>query len=210
MKIQLFVLLLLCFTTASAQNQREPIVGLPCEGCEAVFNGIPAQMNSRTRITPESEPGAPMVVVGKVLNQKGQPQSGIVIYAYQTNSKGVYPESAAVRDFETRRQGTLRAWVKTDASGQYAFDTIRPGSYPIDDVPEHIHFHIIEPGCSSYYIDDIMFTDDPKLTPKQIKRIAKDRGGNGISTPLKKNGVWYVTRDIYLGKNIPGYRACKP
>ena len=166
-------------------------------------------MNSRARIAPKSEPGAPMVVVGRVLNQKGQSQPGVVIYAYQTNSKGVYPESPAVRDFETRRQGTLRAWVKTDASGRYAFDTIRPGSYPDTDVPEHIHFHVIEPGCSTYYIDDIMFTDDPKLTSKQIKRIAKDRGGNGISTPRKKDGVWYVIRDIHLGQNIPGYSACR-
>jgi protocatechuate 3,4-dioxygenase beta subunit len=209
LRTQLLFLLLLGATTVLAQDQREPVIGLPCEGCEAVFNGIPAHMDSRARIAPKSEPGTPMVVVGRVLNQKGQPQSGVVIYAYQTNSKGVYPESSAVRDFETRRQGTLRAWVKTSASGHYAFDTIRPGSYPADDVPEHIHFHVIEPGCSTYYIDDIMFTDDPKLTPKQIKRLAKNRGGNGISTPHKKDGVLYVIRDIHLGENIPGYRACR-
>jgi protocatechuate 3,4-dioxygenase beta subunit len=204
----LLLVLLLAATTTVAQIGREPIVGLPCEGCEAVFDGIPVQMNSRARIAPTSEPGAPMVVVGRVLNRSGQPQPGVIVYAYQTNSKGVYPESPDVRVFETRRQGSLRAWVKTDSSGRYAFDTIRPGSYPADDIPEHIHFHIIEPGCSTYYVDDIMFTDDPKLTPKQVRRIAKNRGGNGIVTPRKKNGVWYVTRDIRLGENIPGYRAC--
>ena len=208
--MRLFVALLLPLLSIAASAQtREPIVGLPCEGCESVFDGIPAKLNSRARIAPKSEPGEAMIVVGRVLNANNQPQPGVIVYAYQTNSKGVYPESPAVRDFETRRQGTLRAWVKTNASGRYAFDTIRPGSYPADDIPEHIHFHVIEPGCSTYYIDDIMFTDDPKLTPKQIRRIAKNRGGNGISTPLKKDGVWYVTRDIHLGHNIPGYRACK-
>ena len=209
MRSSFIALLLLAATSAFAQRHREPVVGLPCEGCEAVFDGMPNQMNSRTRIAAKSEPGVPMIVVGKALNSQGQPQSGIIIYAYQTNAKGIYPESSAVRDFETRRQGTLRAWVRTDAAGRYAFDTIRPGSYPADDIPEHIHFHVIEPGCSTYYIDDIMFTDDPKLTPKQIKRIAKNRGGNGISTPLRKDGVWYVIRDIHLGQNIPGYRVCK-
>ena len=209
MRSSFVALLLLAATSAFAQRLREPVVGLPCEGCEAVFDGMPNQMNSRARIAAKSEPGVPMIVVGKALNSQGQPQSGIIIYAYQTNAKGIYPESSAVRDFETRRQGTLRAWVRTDAAGRYAFDTIRPGSYPADDIPEHIHFHVIEPGCSTYYIDDIMFTDDPKLTPKQIKRIAKKRGGNGISTPLRKDGVWYVIRDIHLGQNIPGYRVCK-
>ena len=209
MRSSFVALLLLAATSAFAQRLREPVVGLPCEGCEAVFDGMPNQMNSRTRIAAKSEPGVPMIVVGKALNSQGQPQSGIIIYAYQTNAKGIYPESSAVRDFETRRQGTLRAWVRTDAAGRYAFDTIRPGSYPADDIPEHIHFHVIEPGCSTYYIDDTMFTDDPKPTPKQIKRIAKNRGGNGISTPLRKDGVWYVIRDIHLGQNIPGYRVCK-
>lgn len=202
-----WIVLLLAIASVPAQG-REPVIGLPCEGCEAVFDGIPAQMGSRARIAPESEPGAPMAVTGAVLDRNGRPRPGIVVYAYQTNAKGVYPESPAVRDPETRRQGTLRGWAKTDASGRYAFDTIRPGSYPADDVPAHIHFHVLEPGCATYYIDDIMFTDDPKLTPKQIRRIAKDRGGNGISTPLRKDGVWYVSRDIHLGRNIPGYREC--
>ncbi|MBB1062051.1 hypothetical protein H4F98_15865 [Lysobacter spongiae] len=209
MRSPLLALMLLAAPTASAQSGREPVVGLPCEGCEAVFDGIPARLNSRARIAPGSEPGAPMLVVGKVLDAQGNPEPGIVVYAYQTNSQGIYPESPEVPNLETRRQGTLRAWVKTDASGRYAFDTIRPGSYPGEDIPEHIHFHVLEPGCSTYYVDDIMFTDDPKLTPKQIARIAKDRGGNGISTPIQHEGVWYVTRDIHLGRNIPGYPACR-
>src|SRR5688500_3658450 len=124
MRSALLVVLLLAATIASAQRQREPIVGLPCEGWEAVFDGIPARLTSRARIAARSEPGAPMIVVGRVLNPKGQPQPGVVVYAYQTNDKGVYPEAPGVSDFETRRQGTLGAWVKTDASGRYAFDTI--------------------------------------------------------------------------------------
>ncbi len=202
------LILLLAAATAAAQAQREPIIGLPCEGCAAVFDGMPAEMRSHARIAPPSEPGAPMIVVGRVLTPEGRPQPGIVVYAYQTNDNGIYPESSAVRNPETRRHGTLRAWARTDASGRYAFDTIRPGSYPADDVPEHIHVHVIEPGCSTYYIDDIMFTDDPKLTPVQIKRIARNRGGSGISTPVREDGVWRVTRDIHLGRNIAGHRPC--
>jgi len=200
------VLLLAVATTASAQGAREPVVGLPCEGCEAVFEGMPTRLESRARIAPKSEPGAPMIVVGRVLDANGRPRSGIVVYAYQTNREGIYPEAPAGGNREARRHGALRAWAKTGASGRYAFDTIRPGSYPGMDIPEHIHLHVIEPGCSTYYIDDIMFSDDPKLTPAQIS--GTGRGGNGIATPARRDGVWYVTRDIHLGRNIPGYRAC--
>ncbi|RDZ27181.1 hypothetical protein [Lysobacter silvisoli] len=207
MRIVLLLGLLLACAAASGQA-REPVIGLPCEGCEAVFDGLPAQLSSRARIAPKSEPGAPMVVVGRVLDAAGRPRAGVVVYAYQTNSQGVYPQSPSVRDPETRRQGTLRAWVRSDAAGRYAFDTIRPGSYPGEDVPEHIHMHVIEPGCSTYYLDDIMFADDPKLTRKQRDSLVRERGGDGVSTPARKDGVWYVTRDIHLGRNIPGHRAC--
>lgn len=209
MRRLLTVLLLLASPPALAQIQREPVVGLPCEGCEAVFDGMPGKNDSHARIAPTTEPGVPMKVSGTVFGTDGRPRAGIVIYAYQTNRDGIYPQSAVVRDPETRRQGSLRSWARTDAGGRYAFDTIRPGSYPAQDVPEHIHMHVLEPGCATYYVDDIMFTDDPKLTPVQIRRIARNRGGNGISTPVLRAGTWQVQRDIHLGENIPGYRDCR-
>jgi protocatechuate 3,4-dioxygenase beta subunit len=191
----------LCLVVAAAAHgQTEPVIGLPCEGCEAVFDGKSAQIPSRARIAPPSEPGTPMVVVGRVLDPDGQPRPGVVVYAYQTNRDGIYPPPAV---------GRLRGWARSDASGHYAFDTIRPGSYPDDAVPAHIHLHVIEPGCATYYIDDIMFTDDPKLTGEQVRRIARNRGGNGIVTPHSSKGIWYAVRDIHLGREIPDYRRCR-
>ncbi len=204
----LAVMMLWAAATGLAHGQREPVVGLPCEGCESVFVGMPAQLGARARIAPADEPGAPMVITGRVFNRKGEAQAGVVIYAYQTDSRGRYPEPAGAPDFETRRQGRLRAWVQSDAAGRYTFDTIRPGSYPGEDVPEHIHLHVLERGCATYYIDDLMFTDDPKLTPRQARRMTRDRGGSGLSRPLMKAGVWQVSRDIHLGRNIPGDPAC--
>jgi protocatechuate 3,4-dioxygenase beta subunit len=194
-------LMLLAAVPALAQAVREPIVGLPCQGCENVFEAMPARIESRARIAPKSAPGAPMVVVGRVLDAKQQPRPGIVVYAYQTDSRGIYPKAATVH-------GALRAWAKSDAEGRYAFDTIRPGSYPDGDTPEHIHLHVLEPGCATYYIEDIVFTDDPKLTPKHLRHAVNERGGKGISTPVRKDGVWYVTRDIHLGKGVRGYPGC--
>jgi protocatechuate 3,4-dioxygenase beta subunit len=202
MRFFLIAMLLLATTPTPAQEKREPVVGLPCEGCEHVFAGMPAQPASRARIAPTSEPGAPMLVTGRVLDAKGQPRAGIVVYAYQTDSAGIYPKGSTFH-------GALRAWARSDAAGRYAFDTIRPGSYPDRDTPEHIHLHVLEPGCATYYIADITFTDDPKLTPELVRRVVTERGGKGITTPTRKDGTWYVTRDITLGKNIPGYRDCR-
>ncbi|WP_386811524.1 dioxygenase family protein [Lysobacter koreensis] len=190
---------------AALAQAREPIVGLPCEGCEAVFDGLPATLASRARIVPTAEPGEPMLVSGRVLGPEGAPRAGIVVYAYQINDRGIYPPPSRGR--VSHRHGALRAWVSSYGEGRYAFDTIRPASYPSRDTPQHIHLHVLERGCSTYYIDDILFKDDPLLSDAHA-RSRLGRGGPGIGTPKRHKGVWHITRDIRLGHNIPGYRPC--
>lgn len=204
------VLLLALFALAAQlAGARERIVGLPCEGCEAVFEGLPATPASRARIAPAGEPGEPLVLSGRVLDARGMPRAGVIVYAYHTDAHGFYPPIPGARDTAANRHGRLRGWAVSDAEGRYRFDTIRPASYPTRDVPAHIHMHVLEPGCSTYYIDDVLFTDDPLLTPAQRRAHANGRGGDGIVTPLRVAGGWQVTRDIRVGVGIPGYVACK-
>jgi protocatechuate 3,4-dioxygenase beta subunit len=209
MRNLLAVLLSLCVYLLACRpvESREPIVGLPCEGCSAVFEGLPANLSSRARIAPAGEPGRPLVVQGVVYGANGKPRPGVVIYAYQTNKDGVYPDDAQAPGEAAARHGRLRGWVVTDNQGAYAFDTIRPGGYPGTREPEHIHMHVIERGCATYYIDEILFSDDPRLTSERRRRLP-ERGGNGVVTPTESEGRWEVRRDIYLGKNVPGYPGC--
>ncbi|MEO8505508.1 MAG: hypothetical protein ABI609_16555 [Acidobacteriota bacterium] len=173
-----------------------------------MFEGMPQQLHSRARIGQRNEPGIPMLVTGTVVDSQGKPRNGVVVYAYQTNNMGIYPTSDKTLGQAAHRHGLLRAWALTDAQGRYAFDTIRPAGYPNTDLPAHIHMHVLERGCSTYYIDDIMFKDDPRLTQDKIRKLTLGRGGNGIGLPRLHQGVWSITRDIELGKNIPGYAAC--
>ncbi len=193
---------------SSGANAREAIVGLPCEGCEAVFEGLPEQLTAHARIAPQGEPGEAMTVTGRVYGPDRKPRAGVIVYAYQTNVRGVYPPPARPQGRASDRHGRLRAWSLSGADGRYTFETIRPASYPSRDVPAHIHMHVVERGCASYYIDDVVFTDDPLLTPDQRRQHARGRGGKGVATPVQENGRWRVTRDIELGAQIPGYPAC--
>ncbi|MBK9385471.1 MAG: hypothetical protein IPN34_11740 [Planctomycetes bacterium] len=128
---------------ACSSAYREPIVGLLCEGCEAVFDGLPETFGSRARIAPMGEPGTPLELAGRVVDREGRPAAGIVIYAYHTDARGIYPPDLGARSEEGRRHGPLRAWVRSDAEGRFAFDTIRPGGYPGTDLPEHVHLHVL-------------------------------------------------------------------
>ena len=152
--------ILIGFLLACPASAMEPVIGGPCEGCENVFVGLPELLESRAWITHAEEPGEPLIIEGTVRSADGTAAKDIIVYAYHTDAGGVYPPG-------TTAHGRLRAWVRTDASGQYRFDTIRPGAYPGRDVAQHVHMHIIEPGRVTYYIDSIVFVDDPLLTAER-------------------------------------------
>lgn len=199
----------LAATRAAADpSAREPVVGRPCEGCEAIFDGLPAAPAASARLAPADEPGDPMVLSGRVLGRDGQPRAGVVIYAYQTDASGRYPPGNDARTRDGRLHGRLRAWVASDADGRYRFDTVRPGGYPGEATAQHIHLHVLERGCATYYIDDVEFTDDPRLAPQRQASPAPGRGGPGIVTPRREGRGWSATRDIVLGQAIPGHPGC--
>ena len=195
--------ILMAGSACAAENKHEPILNAPCDGCEWVFEGMPESLSSTTRIAPSSEPGDPMQISGVVRDKAGKPVQGIIVYAYQTNAEGVYPRDSR---YPNIRHGRLRAWASTDAEGRYHFDTIRPAGYPNTDIPVHVHMQVIEPGCCEYTIDEILFDNDPRLTPKKRDQESHGMGGSGIVHPTRDaNGTWLVTRDIVLGQNVPGY-----
>ena len=183
----------------------EPNVGGPCEDCDAVFVGRPATLTSSARIAPSAEPGEPLVLEGTVRHADGKVAPGVIVYAYHTNAAGIYPRAEG-RD--ATRHGRLRGFALTGAKGEYRFDTIRPGSYPNSDNPQHIHMHVIEPGRCTYWIDEVHFADDP-LLKAQHRTAVPGRGGSGIVQPVKQSsGAWLARRDIVLGAGVPDYDTC--
>ena len=198
MRISASVLLLMACLNSCAAATNEPVLGA-CDGCEAVFVDMPRRIDWSARIAPVAEKGEALVLEGTVSGADGAPAEGIIVYAYHTDAGGVYPAG-------TTRHGRLRGWARTDPKGRYRFETIRPGAYPTRDNPQHIHMHVIEPGKATYYIDEVVFDDDPLLTAARRQQLRSGRGGFGESHPVRDaQGVWHVRRDIAVGKNIAGY-----
>lgn len=196
------ILLLFLVACVASASPREVLVGGPCDGCEYVFEGRPTTLATSARIAPVKEPGEALAIDGTVKTAAGTPVAGVIVYAYQTNAAGLYPKAKT-------RHGALRGFAITDKDGAYQFDTIRPASYPKSDIPQHVHMHVVEPGKCHYYIDDLLFTDDPMLTPAQKAAHDHGRGGSGIATPAKDKATWRVRRDITLGAGIRDYARCR-
>ena len=191
---------------AQASRDTPPrLVGGGCDGCEGMFEGTPAKMDWQTTIAAASEPGERLEMSGVIYRPDGMtPAPEIILYVYHTDATGHYtpaPNAAGL----TKRHGHLRGWMKTNARGEYRFNTIRPAAYPTRDNPAHVHPVIKEPDKNEYYIDEFLFDDDPILTADKRARL-ENRGGSGI-VKLAKNpaGVWTGRRDIVLGLNIPDY-----
>lgn len=198
---------LLLLAACMPSDAATPVVGLPCEDCDVPLIGLPADPPSVARLAPEAEPGERLRLTGRVTDAQGRPRRGVIVYAHQTNRQGVYPGEGSGGP-GVKQHGRLRAWASSDADGMYTFLTIRPGSYPGSTLPQHIHLYVIESGCALYYIDDVLFRDDPHLTPAAARKADKGRGGTGIVTPVQAEGEWQARRDIVLGRNIPGYPGC--
>ena len=68
--------------------------------------------------------------------------------------------------------------------------------------------HIIEPGCTTYPIKEIQFSDDPMQMQLTGKDLENANGEAAVVTPRKTLRGWEVTRKIRLGENVKGYKPC--
>ena len=204
MRTILFALIFCASLPGCAQDRTDRPVGGGCEDCQLMFTGMPSSIESDVTITKPGEAGDPMVISGTIFKKDGKtPAPNVVLYVYHTDNTGEYTHGAS--ENESTRHGRLRAWIKSDARGNYKFTTIRPASYPNSRNPQHIHPIIKEPGLQPYWIDEYLFEDDPYVDAK-VRAQQEGRGGKGIIR-LTKNGegVWTGKRDIVLGKNVEGY-----
>ncbi len=186
----------------------KPLVGGGCDGCELMYTGMPPVLHAVDTSSGWTAPGQQLVVSGTVYQAGGStPASGVIIYYWQTDNNGYYTPVDGMDD-DAKKHGHIRGWVKTGPDGKYAIYTIRPAPYPNDELPAHIHFSVKEPGIGNeYYVDDLIFEDDPLLGPYSKKYPPENRGGSGVVRLQSKAGVQYASRDIVLGLNIPHYPA---
>jgi len=188
------------------ENQTSQHIGGRCEGCEAVFESpVPLDKLSWIDTLPDfNEPGPKMMISGIIYQADGKtPAPNVVLYIYHTDQGGNYTNKFNEKGWAARH-GYIRGWMKTNENGQYRFFTLRPASYPNSNALQHIHPTIKEPGKNEYWIDEFIFDDDPFLTPA-IRNQHQQRGGDGTIRLRNENGILIGERNIYLGKNIPGY-----
>ncbi len=196
-------------SNGTANNQQA--VGGAFENSEFTYYGIPKTISAIDTSAGWNQNGQKILLTGIVYQLDGKtPAPGVLLYYYQTNTEGKYlhkaEESRSMPPNELgQTHGYIRGWVKTDTAGKYFIYTVRPGTYPTRDEPDHVHITVKEPNDrKEYYIDDFVFDDDKLLTTAKRKKL-ENRCGSGVLRMVEKGDLQVGERNIILGLNIPGY-----
>ncbi len=199
-----FLMLITSCQSQTEKSESAKIVGGPCEGCEAIYEFGERRLTASDTLPDFQETEPKLKITGTVYKKDGKtPAENVIIYIYHTDRNGIYKSKGNEKGW-AKRHGYIRGWVKTGTDGTYTFYTFRPAAYPDRDEPEHIHLTVKEHDKNEYYIEDILFTSDPKLTNSK-KEGLKNRAGSGVVVLKKDKGMLIAKRDIILGLNIPNY-----
>jgi catechol 1,2-dioxygenase len=122
--------------------------------------------------------GEPLLVEGRVLNERGEPIEGAVLDIWQTSEDGFYDTQDP-----SQPDMNLRGVFRTGADGRFWFRTIVPASYPIPSDgpvgkmlgalgrhpmrPAHIHFIVSATGYDAL-TTHVFLAGDPYLSSDAV------------------------------------------
>lgn len=146
--------------------------------------------------------GEPMQVAGRVIKPGGAPVVGALVETWQCDADGFY-------DVQRGEGPALRARLRTDADGRFAFRTVRPVSYPIPHDgpvgrmleaqgrhpwrPAHIHFKLSAPGHATV-VTHIFVEGDAYLASDTVF---------GVKSSLVRPFDGGLTHDFVLERGDP-------
>lgn len=142
----------------------------------------PAALSSTARIAAENEPGTPLTIRGRLFAEDGKTAvADAIVFAYHTDRQGLYDKAGS-----PAHSWRIRGWAKTAADGAFEFRTIRPGRYPGDRIPAHVHFTVFA-GSTRYHAGELRFDDDD-VVPAREREASRQEGIFGSVRPVRKEG----------------------
>ena len=124
--------------------------------------------------------GERIIVAGRVTDEDGRPQRGVMVEVWQANAAGRYHHPRDQHDAPLDPNFEGRARIFTDDDGRYSFVSVKPGAYPWRNHwnawrPVHIHFGLHGAGFAQRMITQMYFPGDPLLELDPIFHATPDK-----------------------------------
>jgi protocatechuate 3,4-dioxygenase beta subunit len=139
---------------------------------------------------------------GRVMDVAGNPVAGAQVEIWQCDAQGIYrhPRAANTDRFDPNFQGYGR--VLTDATGAYAFRTLRPAAYP--GRTPHIHVQVTRPGRAVFITQFYVAGEPLNERDGLLNRIRDARAREAVILPFLpadriEQGALLAQGDIVLG-----------
>ncbi len=149
----------------------------------------------RTQLVSAGEPGMPLIVTGRVLDEACKPIAGASLDVWHADDNGDYHDTT--ENFRCRGQ------MKASGEGAYMFTSVKPGRYPLGNStrPAHVHFIVSQPGFVPL-TTQMYFQDDPFLNPNDPCGNGCNSGDQTLIVPFTTDadGTIRATFDIVLKK----------
>ncbi len=123
--------------------------------------------------------GQRIIVSGRLLDDNNRPIAGALLEIWQANAAGRYNHRHDTHPAPLDPNFTGAGRTVTDASGRYAFTTIRPGAYPWRNHqnawrPAHIHFSVFGRNFRNRLVTQMYFPGDPMMAHDPILQSIPD------------------------------------
>ena len=175
---------------------------------EGPFYPIHKQVDLDTDLTlieghTERAQGEVIKVTGQVLDDKGLPVEGALVDIWQANTNGRYhhEDDPATTPTDPNFQGW--GMVKTDAQGRYAFTTIKPGAYMVNDEwrrPPHIHYKVSRRGYREITTQMYFAGESLNAKDKLLNDVAKNERDLLVVDFNERDGVLHGNFSVVLAK----------
>lgn len=175
---------------------------------EGPFYPIHKQVDMDTDLTlieghTERAQGEVIKVTGQVLDDKGLPVEGALVDIWQANTNGRYhhEDDPATTPTDPNFQGW--GMVKTDAQGRYAFTTIKPGAYMVNDEwrrPPHIHYKVSRRGYREITTQMYFAGESLNAKDKLLNDVAKNERDLLVVDFNERDGVLHGNFSVVLAK----------
>lgn len=157
----------------------------------------PAHIDSTGRIATPTEPGTPLSIQGMIVEPDGRtPAAGVVVHAYHRDQQG-FDFGKDDREFTTWR---LQGWAKTDADGEFTFDTIRPAPDHMGRDAAHVHFTLESAKYGRQWAETIYLSDDPQVSRKVREESEADGEFGQVREVESVSGVQHIDVKFRLKK----------